>query len=98
MDKKEKVFAQTATPGKKGVRVDRAKYELIEKCIVTVLSRYGEIAFQNLPAKVRTVLTEPFDGSIGWYTTTVKLDMERRGIIERIPGSKPQRLRLLIKR
>ncbi len=98
MDKKETMLTQTVTPGKKGVRVNKAKYGIIEECILEVLGRYGEIAFQNLPAKVRTVLKEPFDGSIGWYTTTVKLDMERRGIIERIPGSKPQRLRLTAKR
>lgn len=97
MNKRDAIYAQTVTPGKKGVWVDKTKYELIEECIVSVLTRYGDIAFQNLPAKVRTVLAEPFDGSIGWYTTTVKLDMERRGIIERIPGIKPQRLRLVPK-
>jgi hypothetical protein len=31
-------------------------------------------------------------GSIGWYTTTVKLDREVKGIIARVPGSKPQKL------
>lgn len=97
MNKKETIFTQTVNPGKQGVRVDRTKYEVIEECIMSVLTRYGELAFQNLPAKVRTVLKEPFDGSIGWYTTTVKLDMERRGIVERIPGIKPQRLRLVPK-
>jgi len=32
-------------------------------------------------------------GSTGWYTTTVKLDLEAKGEIERVPGSTPQRLR-----
>ena len=32
-------------------------------------------------------------GSVSWYTTTVKLDMEVKREIERVPGSKPQRLR-----
>jgi hypothetical protein len=32
-------------------------------------------------------------GSVGWYTTTVKLDLETRGFIERVLGPKPQRLR-----
>jgi hypothetical protein len=31
-------------------------------------------------------------GSVGWYTTTVKLDLEARREIERVPGSRPQRL------
>jgi len=34
-------------------------------------------------------------GSAGWYTWTVKLDLKARGFIERVPGSKPQRLRRL---
>ena len=31
-------------------------------------------------------------GSVGWYTTSVKLDMEEKGDIRRAAGSKPQRL------
>ena len=33
-------------------------------------------------------------GSVSWYATTVKLDMEVKGDIVRVPGAKPQRLRL----
>lgn len=32
-------------------------------------------------------------GSASRYTTSVKLGLEVRGVIERIPGAKPQRLR-----
>jgi hypothetical protein len=37
---------------------------------------------------------QEFRGSIGWYTTIVKLDLEARRLIERIPDKKPQHLRL----
>lgn len=30
--------------------------------------------------------------SVDWYITTVKLDLEKRGLIRRVPGSNPQRL------
>jgi len=36
---------------------------------------------------------QEFRGSIGWYTPKVKLDLEARGPIERIPDKKPQHLR-----
>jgi len=39
-------------------------------------------------------LQSSFDGSISWYVTTVKLDAEARGLIQRVPKSRPQRLRL----
>jgi len=40
-------------------------------------------------------LRNRFEGSISWYVTTVKLDMEARGEIERVPDSNPQQLRLV---
>jgi hypothetical protein len=35
-----------------------------------------------------------FEGSIPWYVTTVKLDLEARGVIERVPGPGEQKLTL----
>jgi hypothetical protein len=40
------------------------------------------------------MLMGKLEGSISWYATMVKLDLEARGEIERIPGSSPQRIRL----
>ena len=53
-----------------------------------------EVRFKDLPAAVEESLQEPFVGSISWYVTTVKLDLEARGLLERVPGATPQRLRL----
>ena len=52
----------------------------------------GEITFGELVADVRCELADRFDGSVTWYVTTVKLDLEARGVIERIPKSRPQRI------
>ncbi|MBW3603547.1 MAG: hypothetical protein KY460_01340 [Actinobacteria bacterium] len=34
------------------------------------------------------------EASVGWYTTAVKLDLEAREVISRVPGSSPQLLEL----
>jgi hypothetical protein len=80
---------------KAGVNIDRVKYEAIREAIIESIRENGEIAFQELPGSVDKHLGGAFDGSIGWYVTTVKLDLEARGVIERIPRSNPQRLRLV---
>ena len=34
-----------------------------------------------------------WDGSVSWYFTTVKLDLEARNILMRVPGTRPQQIR-----
>ncbi len=80
--------------GKQGVNIDKAKYAAVAAAIAASIQAAGELSFDDLPAAVGTRLPADFDGSIGWYTTTVKLDLEARGRIERVPGATPQRLRL----
>ncbi|MGE3182075.1 MAG: hypothetical protein AB7N71_10620 [Phycisphaerae bacterium] len=83
--------------GKEGVNIERAKYDAMKSAILRSVgrSRTG-ILFQELPQLVRDQLPEaifPRNGSVMWYVTTVKLDLEARGLIERVPGKSPQRLR-----
>ena len=40
-------------------------------------------------------LKNKFSGSIPWYVVSVKLDLEARGILERIPKTSPHRLRIM---
>jgi hypothetical protein len=94
MPSKDVVFVQTVTPGKRGIHIGRGKYEAIYEAILAILNEKGEIAFKDLPVAVLRKLKGKFEGNISWYTTSVKLDMERRKIIERIAGSKPQLLRI----
>ena len=81
--------------GKQGVNIDRAKYDAIRAAILDVAGAQGEVRFKDLPEAVEKALEEPFDGSLSWYVTTVKLDLEARDLLERVPGSSPQRLRLV---
>jgi hypothetical protein len=80
--------------GKQGVNIDKEKYDQVKRAILASIEARGQIPFRELTAAVESNLDEPFDGSIGWYTTTVKLDLEARGMIERVPKKSPQVLRL----
>ena len=97
MRNEAKVICETPTPGKQPTRIARWKYDAVKAAILGALPREGEgIAAKELPEFVENLLP-PGDleelGSVTWYTVTVKLDLEVRGLIERVPGSKPQRLR-----
>ncbi len=81
--------------GKSGVNVSRAKYDVVRQAITTALSSQDNMTFTELLQKVEEQLAGNFDGSIPWYTTTVKLDLEARGVIRRLPRRSPQRLQLV---
>ena len=70
--------------GKKGVRIDRAKYAPIRAAILAVLEEEGPCKFMQLAARVERRLDNDFPGSVSWYTITVKLDLEARGVVERV--------------
>ncbi|MEM6429789.1 MAG: hypothetical protein AAF708_11155 [Deinococcota bacterium] len=80
--------------GKQGVNIDKQKYDQVANAIQHTLSA-GETAFKDLPKAVGEQLKGNFEGSIGWYVTTVKLDLEARGVIARVKGASPQRLTLV---
>jgi hypothetical protein len=77
-------------PAKQGVRIDKVKYSTIRDSILHNLQHYGSMTFTQLGALVEEDLHDTFAGSVMWYYTTVKLDMEARGEIRRVPNSRPQ--------
>jgi hypothetical protein len=81
-------------PGKQGTNIDRDKYDLIRQAILESVRERGEITFQELTRAVRARVQDRFEGSVTWYVTTVKLDLEARGLLQRVPGSRPQRIHL----
>lgn len=92
-----KVICQTPTPGKKPTHIAKWKYDLIRSKVLEIIpeNAYG-VEFTSLAGGVAALITKEQQqrlGSIPWYTTTVKLDMEVKGEIERVTGSNPQRLR-----
>jgi hypothetical protein len=78
-------------------RIAKTKYDAVRTAILKAVPPNSEgVPFTGLADAVAMLLpatTLATLGSVGWYTTAVKLDLEARGEIERIPGTKPQRLR-----
>jgi len=83
-------------PTKSMPAIDRWKYEAVRQAILTAVPKTGEgLPFKELPGRVRDLLAPESLadlGSVSWYTTTVKLDLEARGEVKRVSGSGPQRL------
>ncbi|MDX1409223.1 MAG: hypothetical protein R3330_13845, partial [Saprospiraceae bacterium] len=79
--------------GKQGVNILYRKYTPIKDYILTTIGKAGIITFSDLADKAVADLTD-FDGKVLWYLTTVKLDLEARGLIERVPRTSPHQLRL----
>ena len=91
----EKILTQHPESGKSGVNISKQKYDLIREAILESVRAHGAITFTDLTQDVEKRLAGKFESSISWYVTTVKLDLEARGLIERVPGSRPQQLRLV---
>lgn len=92
----DKVECKTPTPGKSPTRIDKLKYDKVVEAILAVLPAEGEgVLFKELPDLVADYIGPEQMTKIGsraWYTTTVKLDLETREVIYRVPKSSPQRL------
>ena len=68
--------------GLQGVNISRKKYDQMRDAILESLGEEDPLTFKELTQAVNKKLDGRFDGSIGWYCTTVKLDLEARGAIE----------------
>ena len=93
----DRVECRTPTPGRKSTRIERWKFDLVRRAILRELPRNAEgVPFRELPSRVKRQIPKaslPQMGSVPWYTTVVKLELEVRGEIQRIADSAPQRLR-----
>lgn len=90
----EERFMTLHPQGKAGVNVVKRKYQIIRDFILLTLKNEKKISFQELTKMAVKDLTDSFDGKVVWYMVTVKLDLEARGIIERIPKKSPHELRM----
>lgn len=102
MSEPDKIACFTPTKGRSGsTNIPRWKYECIRRAILNVLSESsdGQILFKHLAEHVQEKLTSnqlAKLGSVKWHVTTVKLNMEVEGELERVPQATPQTLRKAI--
>ena len=98
MTDEARVVCHTPTPGKNPTRIHKWKYDLLRGIILEILAGSADgVEFRSLPDLIAARLNGEQKanlGSVSWYTTTVKLDMEVKGDIERVAGAKYQRLRI----
>ena len=80
--------------GKSGVNIDKTKYDLMRRAIVDELTNENELTFNDLRDRIKNRINENFEGSVSWYFTVVKLDLEARGVVKRVGTGSPQRIRL----
>ena len=96
-EKEERIQLLHPDPSKSAPHISLRKYNILRQALLTLIpdEEIG-VPFQDLPKQVAALLTQEelgMLGNVGWYTISVKLDLEARGLIERVPEASPQRLR-----
>jgi len=96
MSEKEMFDALHPDPEKQGTRVTKTTYETYKEALLKVIpASEGGVEYGSLSKSVVPYLTDELveNTSQGWWVTTVKLDLEARGMIERVPGKGRQWVR-----
>ena len=81
--------------GKKGVTILKAKYDIIKETIISVIKEKGTVTLNELYESTEKAIGATFEGKIGWYVMAVKLDLEARGTLAKVPNKSPQQLILV---
>jgi hypothetical protein len=97
MNTAPRIPCRTPTAGRDGVtHIPAWKFDLLREAVLRVLED-GPVAFKELKERVRPLISDDDLaqlGSLGWHLTSVKLELEVRGEIMRVPDLKPQHLQL----
>ena len=79
--------------GKKPVSMSKEKYDLLKPVVLKYLRSKGKAPFSEISSAItkdfKTNRTK-FQGSLPWHLEWVKLDLEARKIIKRVPNTTPQ--------
>jgi hypothetical protein len=79
--------------GTPSTNVDQEKFEIVREILLSTLPKEGDgLTIREMEAEVAPLVSKKlFPKGVMWWVMTVKLDMEGRGELQRIPGSKPLR-------
>ena len=91
----ERVQTLHPDPKKQGPRISKTMYDAVRRAILdAVPDAFPGLAFSDLYGEVEKRVPDQLfeNASASWYTVTVKLDLEARGLVERVAGPGPQRL------
>lgn len=90
--KEERIQTLHPEKGKKNRSIPVENYKIVKSSILKILNN-SEPTHTELVAQLTQNLKDCFQDNISWYTMTVKLDLEARGIIERT-RSRPEKYRI----
>ena len=93
-DAADKIPCRTPAEGRDGVtNIPKWKFDAVRAAILDICEE--ETVFVDLFDLVPERLSEDDRaklGSINWHVTTVKLELEVRGEVARVPGARPQKI------
>ena len=79
--------------GKKPVSMSKEKYNLLKPALLKYLRTKREATFSELSGAIEKDFKankQKFHGSLPWHLEWVKLDLEARKVIRRVPNTSPQ--------
>lgn len=85
----EKILTLNPEKRKKGVNISRAKYDLVKGAMLAAFRAKPELTLSEIFKGVGQRVKGRLEGSLEWYTMAVKLDLEARGVITRVPKTSP---------
>jgi len=84
--------------GKKAVSMSKGKYHLLKQVMVKYLRAQGSATFNEMSIAIEKDFKRDrteFHGSLPWHLEWVKLDLEARKVIKRVPTTSPQEYMLI---
>ena len=78
--------------GKQGVNISKKTYDTVKNCLLDIVKENPGINYTDFQLEAQKRLQDKINGSAGWYTATIKLDLEARGMILNKADTSPQTL------